>query len=218
MLKKTFAAAIVATAIGFGGPSFMPFAPAAAVAAEMKVMTAGDLRVALNQLLAEHATLAASATGAALRGRKVEFAAAAGALDNNSIDIANAMGLAYGPAAGEAFLPLWRKHIGFFVDYTVGKAKGSKKMQDKAVADLLGYAEDFGAFLNSASPALPKDAVAGLVKSHILSLKDVVDAQAAKDPKLAYQKIREAAHHMQMVADPLAATLAAQFPEKFPAL
>jgi hypothetical protein len=218
MLRKSFAALALAAAISCGGPAFTPLAPAAAVAAEMKVMSAGDLRVALNQLLSEHASLAAAATGAALRGRKAEFAAAAGALDNNSVDIANAMGLAYGQAAGEAFLPLWRKHIGFFVDYTVGKAKGSKKMQDKAVADLLGYAEDFGAFLNSASPALPKDAVAGLVKSHILSLKDVVDAQASKNPKLAYQKIREASHHMQMVADPLAATLAAQFPEKFPAL
>ena len=39
-------------------------------------------------------------------------------------------------------------------------------------------AGDFGAFLNSASPSLPKDTVAGLVKMHILSLKDVIDAQA----------------------------------------
>jgi hypothetical protein len=218
MLKKTLAAFAIAAAIGGVSPSFSPLAPAQAIAAEMKVMSAGDLRVALNQLLSEHASLAAAATGAALRGRKAEFAAAAGALDNNSIDIAKAMGLAYGEAAGEAFLPLWRKHIGFFVDYTQATAAGSKKKQAKAVNDLLTYAEDFGAFLNSASPALPKEAVAELVKTHIVSLKDVVDAQAARNNKLAFQKIREAAHHMQMVADPLAATLAAQFPEKFPAL
>ena len=218
MLKKTLAAFAIAAAMAGGSPQYSPFAAPQAMAAEMRVMSAGDLRVALNQLLSEHATLAAAATGAALRGRKHEFAAAAGALDNNSIDIAKAMGLAYGEAAGEAFLPLWRKHIGFFVDYTQATAAGSKKKQAKAVNDLLAYAEDFGAFLSSASPALPKDAVAGLVKTHIVSLKDVVDAQAARNNKLAYQKIREAAHHMQMVADPLAATLAAQFPEKFPAL
>jgi hypothetical protein len=178
---------------------------------------AADLRVALNQLLAEHATLAASATGAALRGRKVEFGAAAEALDMNSQDLAKAIGSVYGAEAGEAFLPLWRKHIGFFVDYTMAKAEGSKKKQEKAVNDLLQYAEDFGAFLNSANPGLPKEAVAELVKTHIVSLKEVVDAQAAKNPKLAYQKIRAAAHHMQMIADPLAAAIASQFPEKFAA-
>jgi hypothetical protein len=178
---------------------------------------AADLRVALNQLLAEHATLAAAATQAALRGRKAEFGAAAAALDTNSVDISNAIGSVYGKEAGEAFLPLWRKHIGMFVDYTTGKATGSKKKQDKAVADLLQYAEDFAAFLNSATPALPKEAVAELVKTHIVSLKEVVDAQAARDYKLAFVKIREASHHMQMVADPLADAIAAQFPDKFAA-
>ncbi|MFN0194997.1 MAG: hypothetical protein ACKVP5_23965 [Aestuariivirga sp.] len=177
-----------------------------------------DLRLALNQLLSEHATLAAAATGAALGGRNKEFEAAAAALDMNSQDIAKAIGSVYGDAAGEAFLPLWRKHIGFFVDYTMATAKGSGKGQKKAVNDLVQYASDFGAFLNSATPALPKEAVADLVKMHILSLKDVVDAQANRDQKLAYQKIREASKHMQMIADPLADAIAAQFPEKFPAM
>jgi hypothetical protein len=178
---------------------------------------AADLRVALNQLLAEHATLAAAATQAALRGRKAEFTAAAEALDGNSVDIVNAIGSVYGQEAGEAFLPLWRKHIRMFVDYTTGKAAGSKKKQDKAVADLLQYAEDFAAFLNSATPSLPKDAVAELVRMHIVSLKEVVDAQAARDYKLAFEKLRAASHHMQMVADPLADAISAQFPDKFAA-
>ncbi|NJM30228.1 MAG: hypothetical protein HC855_09115 [Rhizobiales bacterium] len=177
-----------------------------------------DLRLALNQLLSEHATLAAATTGAALGGRNKEFEAAAAALDMNSQDIAKAIGSVYGDAAGEAFLPLWRKHIGFFVDYTMATAKGSGKGQKKAVNDLVQYASDFGAFLNWATPALPKEAVADLVKMHILSLKDVVDAQANRDQKLAYQKIREASKHMQMIADPLADAIAAQFPEKFPAM
>jgi hypothetical protein len=179
---------------------------------------ASDLRVALNQLLAEHASLAAAATNAALRGRASEFEAAAWALDMNSQDIAKAIGSVYGMEAGDAFLPLWRKHIGFVVDYTKAKAAGSKKMQDKAVNDLVQYSSDFGAFLNSATPSLPKEAVADLVKMHILSLKDVIDAQAAKNQKLAYEKLREATHHMQMIADPLSDAIAGQFPDKFPAM
>jgi hypothetical protein len=49
--------------------------------------------------------------------------------------------------AGDAFLPLWRKHIGFVVDYTTGLAAKDKAKQDKAVADLVAYTQDFGAFL-----------------------------------------------------------------------
>jgi hypothetical protein len=219
-LKLTFASAMLATAVAFGGVTGLePTGTFSAVAAEAHGMgPQADLRLALNQLLAEHATLAAAATGAALGGRNKEFEAAAGALDMNSQDIAKAIGSVYGEAAGEAFLPLWRKHIGFFVDYTMATAKGSGKGQKKAVDDLLGYAGDFAAFLNSATPSLPKEAVADLVKMHILSLKDVVDAQANRDQKLAYQKIREASHHMQMIADPLAEAIAKQFPEKFPAM
>lgn len=215
--RITLASLAIAAAVAFGGVTgFEPtgsFAPA--IAAASGKGPAADLRVALNQLLFEHTTLAASATGAALRGRKAEFAAAADALDMNSQDLAAAIGSVYGKDAGDAFLPLWRKHIGFFVDYTMAKASGSRKKQDKAVNDLVQYSEDFGAFLASANPNLPKDVVAGLVKSHVVGLKDVVDAQAAKNPKLAYQKLREAAKHMQMVADPLADAIAMQFPDKF---
>src|SRR5262245_24138119 len=176
---------------------------------------AADLRVALNGLLAEHVTLAAAATNAALGGRQAEFQAAAGALDANSVDLSKAIGSVYGKGAEDAFLPLWRKHIGMFVDYTTGVAAKDQAKQTKAINDLVGYTQDFGAFLNSANPNLPKDVVAELVKSHALSLKEVVDAQAAGDQAKAFAGLRQAAAHMQMVADPLAGAIAKQMPQKF---
>ena len=176
---------------------------------------ASDLRLALNSLLREHVFLAAAATDAALGGRNTEFQAAAGALDANSVDLSKAIGSVYGPDAENAFLPLWRKHIGFFVDYTVGVATKDKAKQGKAVSDLVQYTKDFGAFMHSASPALPANVVADLVKTHVLTLKAVVDAQAAKNWAQADSDIRTAASHMQMIADPLADAIAKQFPEKF---
>ncbi|MBI1892984.1 MAG: copper amine oxidase N-terminal domain-containing protein, partial [Candidatus Rokubacteria bacterium] len=110
-----------------------------------------------------------------------------------------------------------RKHIGFVVDYTVGVATKDKAKQDKAVNDLVQYTQDFGAFLSSANPNLPKDVVADLVKSHVLTLKDVIDAQAARDWQKVYPALRAAAAHMQMIADPLADAIAKQFPAKFAA-
>jgi hypothetical protein len=113
---------------------------------------AASLRVALNSLLGEHVILAAAATGAALDGREAEFKAAAGALDANSVDIAKAIGSVYGKDAEQAFLPLWRRHIGFFLDCTVGVATKDTAKRDKAVGDLIGYTQDFGAFLQAANP------------------------------------------------------------------
>jgi hypothetical protein len=177
--------------------------------------SAADLKVSLNSLLGEHVLIAAVATSHALGGREVAFKGAAGGLDANSVDIAKAIGSVYGADAEKTFLPLWRKHIGFVVDYTMGLAAKDKAKQDKAVADLIKYSEDFGAFLSSANPNLPKSAVSDLVKGHILTLKDVVDAQAAGDWSKAYGAIRSAHHHMQMIGDPLAAAIAKQFPSRF---
>ncbi|HWU40059.1 MAG TPA: hypothetical protein VN203_20610 [Candidatus Acidoferrum sp.] len=176
---------------------------------------AAELRAGLNTLLGEHVMLAAAATGAALEGREADFKAAAGALDANSVDISKAIGSVYGPGAEQAFLPLWRRHIGFVVDYTVGLATQDKMKQDKAVGDLLGYTQDLAAFLNSANPTLPKPALADLVKGHILSLKDVIDAQAAKDPVRANMALRQAYSHMHMIADPLAEAIVKQFSDRF---
>jgi plastocyanin len=177
---------------------------------------AATLRVRLNTLLAEHVYLAARASGAALAGQQAGFEAAAGALvGGDSNDIADAIGAAYGPEAREAFLPLWNSHINMVVDYVKGLAADDQAMQQKAVNDLVGYTEDFGAFLSGANENLPKDAVAELVKVHALTLKDVIDAQAAGDPVKHFAALRMAAGHMGMIADPLAEATAAKFPDKF---
>jgi len=175
---------------------------------------AAGLRAGLNALLSEHVYLAAAATGAALAGRQPEFQAAAAALDANSVDVARAIGSVYGPDAEKAFLPLWRKHIGMVVDYTVGAATNDRAKQDKAVTDLVGYTQDFGAFLASANPNLPKAVVADLVKHHVLTLKAVIDAQVARDQEKAFTALRTGAGHMQMIADPLAGAIVKQFPDR----
>jgi hypothetical protein len=176
---------------------------------------AADLLTILHAGLREHVYLASAATNGALGGRADEFAAASAALDANSNDLTAAIGSVYGPEAGKAFDPLWKKHIGFLVDYTNGLAGKQQAKADEAIKNLLAYAEDFGAFINTASPKLTKDAVAELVKTHILTLKDVIDAQAAKNFSKAYATERTAADHMTMIATGLATTIVAQFPTKF---
>lgn len=210
--------AATAQAAATSAPAASPAAAAASSApATVTSMTkAADLRVALNSLLSEHVALAASATGAALAGRQPQFEAVAASLDANSVDLSKAVGSVYGAPAEQAFLPLWRKHIGFIVDYTQGVGAKDKVKQDKAVADLTQYTQDFGAFLSSANPGLPKDTVAKLVLDHVLTFKDIVDAQASGDQAKQFAATRTAYAHMHMIGDPLAGAIAKQFPDKFP--
>jgi hypothetical protein len=180
-----------------------------------QISKASDLRSTLTQLLNAHTILAANATGAALGGRQQEFEAAAAELDANTGAITDAIVGIYGPDAA-VFGDGWRKHIGFFVDYTQAAAKGDQAGKDKAAKDLDGYAADLAAFLAGANPNLPKDAVAGLVRGHISSLFAVIDAQAAKDYPKQYSAYGKAMAHMHEIADPLAGAIAKQFPDKFP--
>lgn len=186
-------------------------APATTVTADTP---AAALRSQLNQLLSEHVYLAVNATGAALDGRNEEFAASAAALDANSVALAGLIGSAYGDAAGEAFLAGWRRHIGFFVDYTQGVATQDSVKQERAKADLVQYTHELAAFLNSAN-GLPKETMLEWLRPHHVGLTAVIDAQAAGNDAVVFVGLRAAARHMHMIGDPLAEATVLKFPDKF---
>ncbi len=175
-----------------------------------------DLRVTLDRLLGEHALLAMFATQKGLMGEK-DFDAIAGALDQNSVELADAIGSVYGEEAGRKFLDgklLWRDHIGFFVDYTVGLAEKDKAAQKKAVGDLGGYVEGFSAFLAQATE-LPQDALRQATKEHVNQLKGQIDAYSNGDYEQAYDEVRAAYAHMFMTGDTLAGGIVKQSPDEF---
>ncbi|MGH8991397.1 MAG: hypothetical protein ACRDZ7_07710 [Acidimicrobiia bacterium] len=168
--------------------------------------------------LQEHEYLAGIAVVQAVLTKKTdspEFTAAAAALDKNSVALSEAIASVYGKGAGDAFLPLWRKHIGFFVDYTVGKLTNDAAKADKAKSDLDGYRADFGAFLASANPNLTKQAVAEALVPHVTATFAAIDGVVAGDGT-GSEKLRVAAGHMPMLAATLAGAIAKQFPDKFP--
>ena len=177
---------------------------------------AADLRVTLDELLGEHALLAMFATQKGYGGEP-DFEAIAAALDENGVDLSQAIGSVYGDEAGTKFLDgglLWRDHIGFFVDYTVGLAKKDEAAQKKAVGNLMGYNAAFANFLATATE-LPEPALKDAVAEHITGLKGQIDAYAAKDYPTAYANVRDAYAHMFMTGDTLAGGIAAQDPDTF---
>ena len=193
---------------GGGSTSGMHMTMSHSTAASPKAV---QLRIALNQLLGEHAILAIQATQRGLVGGK-DFNAVAKALDNNSVAISKAIGSVYGPAAGNQFLNgknLWRAHIRYFVDYTVATAKHDKAGQAKAVANLMAYIQTQAAFFAKAT-GLPKQALVNDLTAHVLQLKGQLDAFAKGNYAQAYALTNGAYVHMGMTADLLASAIAKQ--------
>ena len=141
--------------------------------------------------------------------------AATTSLDANSKGLAKAIGSVYGPEAEKQFLDLWRAHIGFFVDYTLGAATGDKAMQKKALKDLDGYRADFGALIEGATEGgLSQADVEAALKPHVETTITAIDAVVAGDAD-AFDKLQTAAGHLPGIATALSGAIAGQFPEKF---
>ncbi|HVL32225.1 MAG TPA: hypothetical protein VM600_01430 [Actinomycetota bacterium] len=171
---------------------------------------AAGLRATLTQQLKDHVWLAGISVNTAVNTGLTSPAtkAAMEALDKNSVDLSDSIESVY-PGAGKTFLPLWRKHIGFFVDYTAAGAKGDKAGQEKARKELDGYREDFGAFIASANPNLTKQAVANALIGHVNTVFDAIDASLAKSPTV-FEKLQIASTEIEKDADVLAGAIAKQ--------
>jgi hypothetical protein len=180
---------------------------------------AAELRAGLTALLQEHVYLAGIAINQAVADagdlEAPATADAVAALDANSVALGDAVASVYGDEGGDQFLALWRAHIGFFVDYTLGGATGDAAAQDAARAALDGYRTDFGAFIESATGgALTTEAVAAELEVHVDTLFTAIDAVLAADPQV-YGLLAEAASHMPGTAAALASAIATQNPDTF---
>jgi hypothetical protein len=192
--------------------------PTLAGAQEVKTsVPAPDLRVALGQLLGEHAQLAIIAMQKGYDAAP-DFGDAAAALGKNTDDLTAAIASVYGQPAGDAFKPIWASHIGYFVDYV--KATGAKDEagRQKAVTQLEDYRMKQAEFFNMANPQyFDKTAIADGLKMHITHLLDAFNSYVNKDYDKTYSNVRTAYAHMFMTSDALAGGITAQFPDKFPA-
>ena len=173
--------------------------------------TSAEIRAGLTQLLQEHVYLAGFAVDAAYSfgPDSGEFQLAADALDENSVALADTVGSVAGEENREAFLSLWRDHIGFFVDYAVAESQGDEDARQQALAELEGYTGDAGAFFEEITGGeLPADAVAGSLQGHIDTLTEAIDGFAAGDAG-AFDALKGAADHVVEGAAVLSGGIAA---------
>jgi hypothetical protein len=194
-------------------------APDAAAASFAVDDGASTLRANLTSLLQEHVYLAGIAFETAIDAggdlTETETVAAVEALDENTVALADAVGSVAGPENGEAFLGLWREHIGFFVDYTLGEATGDQAAKDQALNDLVGYQEAAGAFFEEITGGeIQADVLVGGLEEHITTLTAAIDAMVADSPE-QFGLLRMAGQHMFGAANLLATGIVAAVPETF---
>lgn len=142
---------------------------------------ASTLRTDLTAALQEHVYLASIAVFTAYTSEggtdSAAFKAAAGVLDKNSVALSEAIGTLAGKDKGTAFLELWRKHIGFFVDYANAVATDDDAAATKALVSLDGYRGEAGTFFEDISGGkLPADAVAEGLAMHVQTLAGAIDS------------------------------------------
>jgi hypothetical protein len=183
-------------------------ASASTMAADTTATPAAALRAGLDQLFREHVNLTGfTVQTAVISGvSSTQTAAALKALDGNTVAIGDAIGSVYGDAARTAFLKMWRAHIGFFVDYTVGLATKDDAKVKTAQEKLAGYKRDFAAFLGGATH-IPPAAIAAELQGHIQTLESAIQAILTKSTDTG-AKLQMAAMHMDGTAAALASGIA----------
>lgn len=182
---------------------------------------AADLRATLTSLLTEHVYLSGIAvyTAAQVGGdvEDPEFEAAAATLDDNTVELGEAIGSLYGDQAEEDFLALWREHIGYFVEFALGHATDDQPRIDAALTNLADYGDRFAAFISTASEGrLPEAAIVSSLETHVDTLGAAIAATIngetdADGAPLAYDKLHVAAHHMIGTAEVLSIAFDDQF-------
>lgn len=183
--------------------------------AEINAFTpADDLRVGLNADLREHVTLGLNALRNAYDGDE-DTTASVNALDENSKELAAKVGSVYGDQAESDFLALWRAHIGYFKDYTVGLKTDNQTKRQIADENLKGYAQNAGTFFNDANPNIPKDAVVSLAEEHKTLVIASMKAYDEGNYEKAYKKQREAEKQVRKIANALTKGIVKQNPDVF---
>ena len=174
--------------------------------------SAATLRSVLASKLQEHVYLAWVATGViAVDGETKEPVAA---VDDNSVELANIIGSAYGDEAAKQFLGLWRDQVAAYVDYARARAGGDTTGVQAATARLAPEPARFAAFLHAANPHLDQAVLAAEFTAHTRALLAAIDAQAAGAPS-RFADVHNAAGRTPELALRLSTGIVTQFPGRF---
>jgi hypothetical protein len=196
---------VLAATIGFGctsGPAKRSASNSAtATTAHHEAVTPGktprDLRSQFEQFLGEHTMLAVRFMRSAVTGPPELRQALGTSLQDNTEELGELVGAAYGDDTGRRFEQLWKTHITALASYAGGVANHDEKAKQAARTALVAYSNAHGSWFAQASKGrVPASVAAAGVRQHIDELIRQVDVYAAKNYGEAYRIQRMAYEHM----------------------
>jgi hypothetical protein len=146
-----------------------------------------------DQLLGQHALLAARQMRSVVLPAPDSRRAAEASLQSNTDSLAQLVGSAYGGPQGSSFKDVWQRQNSDLSSYAEGVAKQDTAGRDKARSSLMADANSYGAWLTKASKGrLEASAGADLARAHVQDLMKQLDAYAAHDYGQSYKIERQA--------------------------
>jgi hypothetical protein len=136
---------------------------------------------------------------------------AEGQVVQNAKDIAQAISPFYGQAAADKLFGLLAAHYGAIKDYMNASFAGKKPAKSAASDALDANADEIAAFLSSANPNWPKDALDDALRAHAAHHVMQIDAVTARDYKAEADSWTEMKGHIYVIADVLAQGIEKQF-------
>jgi hypothetical protein len=175
-----------------------------------------QLSSALARLLGEHVEIAIDTMRAGVDGAP-EFEAAAGALNANTEDVADAMDSLFGPERAEAFNQLWADHINLFVEYTVAVAENDETTKDDVAARFDQVVNRFGTSLEGTTDGeVDADVVRQAMTGHEHQLFEQIEVYADQRYGEAHDLSYVAYEHIRTTANVLAMGFADAVSENLP--
>ncbi|WP_082232707.1 copper amine oxidase [Halobacillus massiliensis] len=175
-----------------------------------------DLRSDLNSLAAEHFALA---TLEMQKGfdQAADYDFVTWAEDMNTKDFKAAISSIYGEEGAEQFEKVWQEdHIYAQSDLVTAVLEENEEARSDAEQRLQMFAEDFGAFLDSATEGnLPADAAKEAIWEHESQVIDAFDQYAAGDYDMAYDTFRSGYGFVFGIGETLSGAIVTQMPDQF---
>jgi hypothetical protein len=163
------------------------------------------IRLNLNRLLMEHATLATLHLQALYDGK--DTGPTGNLLDQNANALADVF-VSNTNVSSEEFLSIWREHIRQYERYTMAlKQKDTMTMQD-ARTKLQDLSTQFGRLLNVHNRAITPDMLAQHMNKHVEGTLLIIDAHAEGNQNDEITRIKMGSDQAKEFADMMAAALA----------
>jgi hypothetical protein len=176
---------------------------------------AGDLRVRLDLLLAEHVIVVAKQAVAAANHTD-EYAGYATLLTTNATAIVDLVRSAYGNTSATQFEQVWRIQNGYLIDYTIGVVTHNDAKSNGAMSGLVnGFVPQFAQLITSLTQ-IPTDQVTQFETQGLAEMKAMIDDEAVQSYAKFYPDLRSAYVKTTALGATLAIRMAQQFPDKFP--